>query len=230
MNYLIIDNDGPARAEIICQIAMILPDVSFHEASNVKEARGILMSNNIHAAFLDLAIPDDNGLDFVPELRSSGTPVVITTDHEYFAVRAFDEDVVDYLLKPFGKHRLIKTLAKLSRSSGSSPERIVLFSDSHRCWPVEIGDILMAEASGSYVTLHLKSQKPITLTRNLKDIESLLGSAHFVRVNRSQIVRLTALKSIRRLAGGLLSSEIEGISTVDFSRRQSRSFRQRYGF
>ena len=230
MKYLIVDDERLARTELIRQLNEILPSVEYHEAATVRDARGILVSTPIDAVFLDLEMPKEHGFDFIPELRAAGKSVVVTTAHERFALQAFEHEVVDYLLKPIDRKRLGIAVSKLNRISNTPREEIVVFADSGNCWPVRIDDILAIEASGSYVTLYCSDSKPITLSRHLKEIEELLGGKNFVRANRAQIVRLSALKAIRRTPGGQLLSEVEGVGLIEFSRRQSQAFRQRYGF
>lgn len=229
MNFLIIDDERLARAELRREISALLPSFHFVEASNVAQAREAILSHAIDGVFLDLEMPGGHGMGFVPELRSQGIPVVITTAHDRYALEAFDVDVADYLLKPIEQSRLVRAIAKMRKKEPKAGEGLVVFSDQNHCWPIPLDDLIMAESEGSYVTLQVRNRKPIVLCRTLKDIETMLPEKDFIRVSRSQIVRLQCLRSIQRKEGGTFSAELEGGGTVVFSRRQAQAFRQRFG-
>ncbi|RYD39030.1 MAG: response regulator transcription factor, partial [Verrucomicrobiaceae bacterium] len=201
LTFLIVDDEDLARAELGRQIGELLPFFTSIEAANVRQARGLLLSHRVDAVFLDLEMPGGHGMTFLPEIRTMGVPVVVTTAHERFALEAFDGDAVDYLLKPIEPSRLARTLARLRKPDPESDSKLLVLGDQSSCWPLHPEEIIMAESEGSYVMIHLKGRKPILLTRSLKDIEHLLPESLFVRVNRSQIVQLHCLKLIRRREG-----------------------------
>jgi two-component system LytT family response regulator len=229
-SFLIVDDEELARKELHRPHGGLLP--SFHglEAANVQQAREILLGQQVDAVFLDLEMPGGHGIQFLPEVRAMGVPVIITTAHDHFAVNAFDGDAADYLLKPIETGRLARALARI-RQPGRGPESgLVVLGDQSHCWPLQPEEIVLAESEGSYVTIHLKEGKPIVLTRSLRDIEHLLPENLFVRVNRSQIVQLACLRFIRRKDGGGFAADLTGHGPIEFSRRQAQAFRQRYGF
>lgn len=229
MNFLIIDDEKLARAELRREISALLPSFHFVEASNVAQAREAILSHAIDGVFLDLEMPGGNGMSFVPELRSQGIPVVITTAHEEYALEAFEVDVADYLLKPIKQSRLIRAIAKMRKKEPKAADGLVVFSDQSHCWPVALEDLIMVESEGTGVALHVRGRKPIILSRTLKDIETLLPERDFIRISRSQIVRLHSLRFIQRKDGGTFSAELDGGGIVVFSRRQAQAFRQRFG-
>lgn len=230
LTFLIVDDEDLARAELSRQIGELLPSFTSIEAANVRQARGLLLSHRVDGVFLDLEMPGGHGMTFLPEIRSMGVPVVVTTAHERFALEAFDGDAADYLLKPIEHSRLARTLARLRKPEPESDAKLLVLGDQSSCWPLHPEEIIMAESEGSYVMIHLKERKPILLTRSLKEIEHLLPESLFVRVNRSQIVQLHCLKLIRRREGGGFAADLDGHGTIEFSRRQAQAFRQRFGF
>jgi two-component system LytT family response regulator len=229
ISFLIVDDEELARAELCRQIGKLLPSFIGIEAKNTNQARELLLSHHIDGVFLDLEMPGGHGMTFLPEIRAMGVPVVVITAHERFAVDAFDGDAADYLLKPIDQARLARALTRIRRGIPGSNEKLIVLGDQSNCWPLHSEEIVMAESEGSYVLLHLKDRKPILLTRTLKEIEHLLNDNQFVRANRSQIVQLHCLKQIRRRDGSF-TAELEGHGTIEFSRRQSQAFRQRFGF
>ncbi len=228
--FLIIDDEDLARAELGRQIGELLPAFNGIEAANVRQARGLLLSHRVDGVFLDLEMPGDHGMTFLPEIRAMGIPVVITTAHDRFALEAFDGEAIDYLLKPIKHSRLARTLARLRKPEPESERKLLVLGDQSSCWPLHPEEIVMAESEGSYVMIHLKDRKPILLTRSLKEIEHLLPESLFVRVNRSQIVQLHCLQLIRRRESGGFTADLEGHGPIEFSRRQAQAFRQRFGF
>ena len=87
---------------------------------------------------------------------------------------------------------------------------------------------MMIEASGSYVTIHTRSRAAIVLSRSLKEVQPMLNESLFIKANRSQIIRLDCLGSIRKLCGGGLAAELDGHGDIIFSRRQAAAFRARF--
>ncbi len=230
MTYLIVDDEDLARTELSRQISGLVSSFLPVEAANVTQARSILLSQRVDGVFLDLEMPGVHGMSFIPEIRAMRIPVVITTAHDRFAVDAFDGDAADYLLKPIEPSRLARALARMRKDENHHGDSLIVLGDQSHCWPLHPEEIIMVESDGSYVRIHVKDRKPIHLTKSLKEIELLLPDHQFVRVNRSQIVRLHCLKLIRRREGGGFSAELDSLGPIEFSRRQAQAFRQRHGF
>jgi len=231
MNILIIDDERLARQEMTRQIGILLPSARTMEATCVSEARELLMDHSFDCVLLDLEMPGMHGMDFLPELSHMGTRVIIVTGYEKHALRSYDYMVADYLLKPVEQARLAKAFARLRNAGHATRDSdLVLFNDQNHCWPVKLSEVLIVEASGSYVTVHAKGRPAIVLSRNLKEVQPLLDDRFFIRANRSQIVRLDCLGSIRKLSGGLLSAVLDGHGDIIFSRRQAAAFRARFRF
>lgn len=229
--FLIIDDEDLARAELCRQIGSLLPSFLGIEAANLSQARSLLLSHELDGVFLDLEMPGEHGLSFLPDIRAMQLPVVITSAHDNYALDAFDGDVTDYILKPIESSRLTRALTRMRHPSHSDAKNndLIILGDQSHYWPLRPEEIILAEAQGSYVKIFLKDRKPIMLSRSLKDIENLLPSRQFIRANRSQIVRLHCLESISRNESGSLTAEVDGVSTIEFSRRQAKDFRQRHG-
>ncbi|GHC60657.1 LytR/AlgR family response regulator transcription factor [Roseibacillus persicicus] len=231
MNLLIVDDERIAREGLVAQVQALLPSVTCFEADSILTSRPVLDAEGIDAVFLDLEMPGGHGITYLPELHAMKIPVVLVTGYENFGSEAFDYDVVDYLLKPFDNERLRRCIVRLSERvrSGQSSE-VVLFSDQSQCWPVNVREITLVEASGSYVTIHTESGRELTLTRSLKEVSPLLSESLFVRANRSQIVRLDCLDSIKKEKGGLLVGRLPNGQSIKFSRRQAQAMRQKFRF
>lgn len=229
MELLVIGGRGAARGELVQALQLLLPSSHVLETDDIAHARETILTRKVDGVFLDLCDVGSGGLEFARELRSLHIPVVVTTSSEDYAVEAFEVDVTDYLLRPVEPGRLMRAVAKMRKTDVARQSAdVVAFSDQVHCWLVPVEDVILAESEGSYVTLHVRGRKPIVLCRSLKEIEVLLGDRDFVRVNRSQIVRLQMLVAIRREDGGF-SAEVADRGKVVFSRRQAQAFRQRFG-
>lgn len=232
LTFLIVDDEDLARTDLCRQIGGLLPSFTGVEAANISQARELLMRQRVDGVFLDLEMPGGNGMTLLPEIRAMGVPVVVVTAHEKFAVEAFDGDAADYLLKPVEPSRLARALRRIRKPDGHDrKDPLVVLGDQSSCWPLHQDEIVMVETEGNHVMLHLKNREPVLIPRSLKEIEELLNGSQFVRVNRYRIVQLLCLKEIRRRAGaGNFEAELDGHGTIEFSRRQSIAFRQRFGF
>jgi DNA-binding LytR/AlgR family response regulator len=229
MDLLVIDGREAARTELCQALQFLLPSSRPLEACDIAYGRETILTRRVDGVFLDLCDAGPRGLEFAKELRALHIPVVVTTSSEDHAVAAFEVDVTDYLLRPIEQGRLMRAVAKMRKTDvGRMGAGVVVFSDQTHCWPVPVDDVILAESEGSYVTLHVRGRKPILLCRSLKEIELLLGDKDFVRVNRSQVVRLQALVAIRREDAGF-AAEVADWGRVIFSRRQAQAFRQRFG-
>lgn len=134
--YLIVDDENLARKELCRQICLLLPSFKCIEAGNVIEARSLLLKNQVDGVFLDLEMPGEHGMTFLPEVCAMRIPVVITTAHERFALEAFDVDVTDYLLKPFETSRLARALGRLRQPPPAVDPNVIVLGDINNCWPL----------------------------------------------------------------------------------------------
>ncbi|MCW1914558.1 LytTR family DNA-binding domain-containing protein [Luteolibacter sp. GHJ8] len=228
MNLLIVDDEPLARAELLRLCGELLPGFRSTEASNLAEARSALLRESFDGVLLDMELGGYSGLDLIPDAKASGTPVVISTAHERFAVDAYDADVVDYLLKPVEVPRLFRAITKLSKMQKQQGDELVLLSDQCNCWPVKPSSILLVEAEGSYCKVLFTDRKELTVSRSLKEMEQMLATHSFIRANRGQMVNLNLIKVIHRQSSGRLVAELEGHEDIEFSRRQAQAFRSKF--
>ena len=231
LTFLIVDDEGLARTELSRQLATLLPGSVILTAANICQAREQLLKHEIDGIFLDLEMPEGNGMSLLAEIQAAEVPVVITTAHEQYAVEAFDGEVTDYLLKPFDKKRLAKAIARIRRPQKHNISPVLVLGDQSVCWPLKPDEIVMVEAEGAQVRVHLKDRESVLFSSNLKEMELLLDPRQFVRASRSRIVQLLCLKQISRSDGlNSFEAELEGHGVIAFSRRQSQAFRARFGF
>lgn len=201
MNCIIVDDD-----KIVCKI--LEGYVKKYSALNLigsysdpVEARNILTRRrDIDLIFLDIQMPEMNGFDFIGSLDSPPNIIVISSAEEY-ALKAFDFNVVDYLLKPISYSRFCKAIDKTIRyfshkeSSNTGDDEIFIKSGSSLV-KLKLRDIIYVEALENYVTLNTNTEK-YTIHFTMKAIESQLPSGIFIRVHRSFIVNKSTIQAIK---------------------------------
>lgn len=180
------------------------------ECGSGTEAISSIRNAGPDLVFLDMQMPGCNGLQVLAELPEDRRPaIVFATAHEKFAVDAFDVSAVDYLLKPFDRDRFQQALRRVrehlqrSREPSAVPapaptaktDRITVKADGRLVF-LKPDEIVRVEAADNYVMLHLVSGR-LMLRETMTAIEARLGTASFVRVNRSAIVHFDQIKEIQ---------------------------------
>jgi two-component system LytT family response regulator len=187
--------------------------------------------------FLDIQMPERNGFELLEELPACPDIVFVTAYDEY-AIKAFEVNALDYLLKPVDPARLNETLNKLrpkldkadGRSSTSSQDRLMLsdrifIKDGDKCWFVELEKVRMFESEGNYVKVYFDNFRPLIL-RSLNNLEERLDNRSFFRANRKYIINLKWISSIENWFNGGLQVELREGEKVEISRRQAIKFKE----
>jgi len=178
-------------------------------------------------------MPGGSGFDLLARLEHVPR-VIFTTAHDRHAVRAFEVNALDYLLKPIEPERLATALARVRRPDPVAPEDAadrlerLFVRDGARCWFVPLREVRLLVAEGNYVRLFWGEAQPF-LGRSLVSLEPRLDPARFFRASRHQIVNLDFVAGVELGAGGRLHAQLRGGPEVEISRRQARVFRERMG-
>ena len=179
---------------------------------NAYEAQQVLEKQSVDLIFVDINMPDMNGLDFVRSLTSMHY-IVFTTAHAEFALEGFKLNAIDYLLKPFSYEEFMKASQKVislvdlverchaaesavaqNEAEEADKEYISVKAD-YKTQLVKIADIVYLESAGEYVRLHIEDNTTITTLFRLKNMETTLPQDTFLRVHRSYIVNLKRIAS-----------------------------------
>ncbi|WP_087020742.1 LytR/AlgR family response regulator transcription factor [Thaumasiovibrio subtropicus] len=231
---MIVEDSRLARVEL----ANLLNDVAnielIAEADSLNSARRILSQQSIDLVFLDIDLPDGNGFELLESLLPA-PQVIFTTAFSEFAVRAFEQHAVDYLLKPIAPKRLKKACQRLrpihqhQDTDASLPplaldERFFL-KDGQQSWLVALADVERFEAMGNYTRVHFSGNKPL-IYRTLAQIESRLPSKAFFRASRSDIVQVNQITQTTHCSSGNLVLELVSGAKIEVSRRRLAQFRQ----
>jgi len=243
MKAVLIDDERLARSELR-RLVSAFPDVEIvGEAANGRQAKELLDKLAPDLMFLDVQMPGQSGIEFLESLEAPLPEVIFTTAYDEFAVKAFDLNALDYLLKPVDPVRLAAAIEKLRAKRGSvqsptateSPkpgrERLaagdkVFVREGERCWFVEVGSIRLLESEGNYTRVHFDNAQP-QLFRSLNAMEERLDPKYFFRANRRQIINLTWIDKLEPWFSGGLLVHLKGGAKVELSRRQTQEFREK---
>jgi two-component system LytT family response regulator len=236
MKALLIDDERLARGELRRLLADVKQIEVVGEAGNADEAREQMKATKPDLLFLDVQMPGETGLEFLETLEPPVPFVIFTTAYDEFAVKAFELNALDYLLKPVDPARLEAALERLSARGGKSrmelrpevlhPEDKVFVREGDNCWFVEVKRIRLLESEGNYTRVHFDDAQP-QLFRSLNAMEARLDRKFFFRANRRQIINLEWIEKIEPWFSGGLLVELKGGAKVELSRRQAQAFRER---
>ena len=239
MKALLIDDERLARNELRRLLA-VHPDVEIvGEAVEVDDAMQKIAALKPALLFLDIQMPGADGFSLLEQLEPPLPAVIFTTAYDEFAVKAFEFNALDYLLKPVDPNRLVAALEKLRHhrgaaaadGSGSSPHRLTLedkvfVREGERCWFVPVKNIRLLESEGNYTRVYFDDCKP-QLFRSLTAMEERLDPKHFLRANRKQVINLAWVEAIEPWFSGGLLVKLKGGLKVELSRRQAQDFREK---
>jgi two-component system LytT family response regulator len=223
MKAILIDDERLARLELR-RLLTAHPEVDIAgEAHNAREALALIADVSPDLLFLDIQMPGATGFAVLEQLDDV-PQVIFTTAYDEYAVKAFEVNALDYLLKPIAPERLS---AALSRAVPRPPPRRlarVFVRDGDRCWIVRIPDIVLLESEGNYTRLHFSQERPL-IRRSLNALEEQLDPALFFRASRRQIFNLTWIERIEVNVQGGFVVTLRGGRSVEMSRRQADRLR-----
>ena len=165
-NCLVVEDSRLARKELVQLLKEIDVFDAIEEASNGEEAKSFLNRNQPDVIFLDIHLPGMTGFDLLESLDHI-PKVIFTTAYDEYAIKSFDYNAIDYVLKPIKKDRLEKAIAKLnleqSDASGRSASlaRQVFIRDGEKCWFVKTSDIRLFESVGNYSRIYFEVYRPL---------------------------------------------------------------------
>lgn len=224
ISVIIVDDERLARDEIK-RMLMDYPDVAvLGEAGNADEAKHLIEKYNPQLLFLDVQMPGRSGFDLL-EMLSDVPEVIFTTAFDQYAVKAFEANALDYLVKPIRDERFAKAMQKVKDKLSVSPANQQIFiKDGNKCYFVNPADIYLIESMDNYAVLHFGNSKAF-LKRSLNQLEEKLDPAVFFRINRAQIVNKAFIGQIHHLAGGKLNISLKTGRLLEVSDRQSVKFK-----
>lgn len=233
MKALLIDDERLARNELRRLLAAHTDIEIVGEAVDVEDALEKIAALKPDLLFLDVQMPGADGFSLLERLEGAMPLVVFTTAYDEFAVKAFEFNALDYLLKPVDPSRLGASLEKLRlravaddapRTRLSLDDKVFVREGDH-CWFVPVKNIRLLESEGNYTRVHFDDNKP-QLFRSLSAMEDRLDPKHFFRANRKQVINLAWVDGIEPWFSGGLLVRLKGGLKVELSRRQAQDFRE----
>ncbi len=238
---IIVDDERLARNELK-KLLEQHPEIQIvDEASNVDEGVEKIDLLRPDLIFLDIQMPGKTGFDLLAELEKAPR-VIFTTAYDEFALKAFEVNALDYLLKPIDPNRLTDAIQKLlteieleqasllGTNRGPLTEADQVFvKDGEKCWFVKLTEIRLFESVGNYAKVYFAGNKPLIL-KSLNALEDRLDERVFFRANRKHIINLHWIEKIEPYFNGGLLVELKGGEKIEISRRQTVKFKEMMSF
>lgn len=233
---IIIDDERLARTELKKLLQEHKDIEVIEEAANVDDGILKIETHQPELIFLDIQMPGKSGFELLAELEK--TPkVIFTTAFDEYAIKAFEVNALDYLLKPIEPKRLSDAIQKLqyeiqkekagilNNRGPLTEEDQVFVKDGERCWFVKLHEIRLFESVGNYAKVFFSTNKPLIL-KSLNALEERLDERVFFRANRKHIINLRWIEKIEPYFNGGLLVELKGGEKIEVSRRQTVKFKE----
>ncbi|MBK6933246.1 MAG: response regulator transcription factor [Saprospirales bacterium] len=246
MKAILVDDEPSARALLRHKLRRCDPEIDIlAECESVEEALSALDRRPPDVLFLDIEMPGATGFELLQQLGADAPfQVIFTTAHSEYAIEALRGGAFDYLLKPVQEDELARALDRLHQKrtgaaradagGPSAPQGMAALlkslqslqeKDKKLAVPTSEGvlflplaDIIRAEAAGSYATIFLQNRQKLVASKNLTELEEMLGSSDFFKVHKSHLVNLRYVTKYIRGEGGILV--LTDGTEVDVSRRK----------
>jgi two-component system LytT family response regulator len=236
MRALIIDDERLARSELRRMLELFPRIDVVGEAVNAEEAFQKIDELAPDLLFLDIQMPGKNGFELLSSLEGKVPDVIFTTAYDEYALKAFEFNALDYLLKPIDSQRLAEAIQKVDENERQEVQKKentkvltendqVFVKDGEKCWFVKLGKVRLFESMGNYVRLHFDDQKPLIL-KSLNTLEERLDPGTFFRANRKHIINLQWIDKIEPWFSGGLQVTLRGGDKIEISRRQAIRFKE----
>ncbi|MBE7629797.1 LytR/AlgR family response regulator transcription factor [Tenacibaculum piscium] len=212
IRVIIVDDELKSIENLIWELGSFKDDIIVTQTfTEPKEAISFLKTNSIDAIFLDIEMPSMNGFTFLDKVKSNDFAIIFTTAYGEHALKAIRKGAYDYLLKPISNSQLKEAIERIKQRKSSAinidafedflldynnnqtKKKIAVHTDGCLTF-IEVQKIIYAETDGSYTRLTIENQKDIFLSKNLKDVTSMLDTKLFYRTHNSYVVNLQKIK------------------------------------
>lgn len=239
MRAIVIDDERLARKELINLLQQLETVEVVGEAVNVDDAKEKIAQLQPDVIFLDIQMPEKTGFDLLEELEAV-PHVIFTTAYDEYALKAFQVNALDYLLKPIEPKRLEEAILKLGKKikaqsespkSGMEPSQKlslddqVFVKDGDRCWFVRLASVRLFESDGNYIKVYFDTFKPM-IHKSLNALDERLDEKSFFRASRKHIINLSWVEGIEPWFNGGLVVTLKGGDRIEVSRRQAARFKE----
>jgi len=235
LKVILIDDERLTRNELK-RLLQEFPDIEvIGEAANADEGIEKIETLSPDVIFLDIQMPGKNGFEMLTELEKS-PHVIFVTAYDEFALKAFDVNALDYLMKPVEPKRLADAILKVKQKDEEdllsynnrgvlSEHDQVFVKDGERCWFIKLSEVRLFESVGNYAKVFFGTNKPLIL-KSLNALEEKLDDKVFFRANRKHIINLRMIEKIETYFNGGLLVDLIGGEKIEVSRRQAVKFKE----
>ena len=233
MRALLVDDERLARAELT-RLLDKFPEIEIvSEASNGEEAIKLIEEHKPDLVFLDVQMPGMTGFEVLEHLHIVPNIIFVTAYDEY-ALKAFEVNALDYVLKPIELSRLEKAIEKVNSKNQEqnihtnkelSHESQIFIKDGEKCWFVKLDKVRMFESEGNYIRLYFDDSKPMIL-KSLNNLEKRLNNKEFFRISRKYIINLSWVEKVEAWFNGGLRVTLKTGEKLEISRRQTSRFKE----
>lgn len=204
------------------------------EAENVDEGYELINKTQPDLLFLDINMPEKDGFQLL-EMLDNVPITIFTTAFDEYAIKSFEYNALDYLLKPINSKRFAQAIEKvednleekvIKNSQKLNLSNQIFIKEGEKCWLVKIEDIYLFEVDGNYTKVFFKDEKAI-ISKSLNQIEAKLPEEFFFRANRNQIINIQFANQIDPWFSGNLLVHLSKEIKVEISRRQASAFKEK---
>lgn len=225
---LVVDDEAIARQGLTALVDAAPGFRTVGAAAGGKQAVQMVRELKPDVVFLDVDMPDLNGFQVLDALTIDTLPLVVfVTAYDEFAIRAFEADAVDYLLKPFDRERLATTLDRVRRRATDRARRIMI-RDGGRLFFLQLSEIVVIEAAGNYVRL-VTVEGSHLVRGSIASLQGRLPNHDFIRISRSCVVNRSRVRAVKPAGGGSYVLDLDGGVRVESSRRFRSSVAEAFG-
>lgn len=224
ISTILIEDDVNIRTGLAILLKQIAPDLEIvGQAGTVQEGLFLIEKHQPNVLFLDIQLTDGSSFDILDQLMQKhnkiSAQIVFITAYQEYAIKAFKFSALDYLIKPIDPEDLQNAITKIRAvqrtqvqygqidlllehfNKNNLPKKIVL-STAEGTHLIHLQDIIRCESMDNYTKFYLKSEKPILISKTLKEYDELLKDSGFERIHQSHLINLNYLKSYIKADGG----------------------------
>lgn len=240
LRALLVDDERLARKQLRALLGDFPEIAVVADAASVTEALAAVDTHYPDVVFLDIQMPGASGFDFLQQTKGTFATIFVTA-HDRFALRAFEVNGLDYLLKPVEKHRLQKAIERLPLRLAGAPvlspgarlknTDYLYVSNNSSARFIPVRSIQYIQAGGPYSEIFTEDGSKWMLLRSMKEWEERLPPGQFARIHRSTLVNLDFVERIEPLANYSYRVSVRGKSQkqeLAMSRRSAQALKERF--
>ena len=239
MKVIIIDDEQNGRKLILNILERYSPGVNVAaSASSVEEGHAAILEHKPDLIFLDVQMRDGTGFDLLNRFKAIDFKIIFVTAHHEFAINAFKQSAIDYILKPISSPDIINALNKAEQlmlakdwdtrlktlleniSEPTLQKQKIVLRTMERIYTVYSDEIIRLLAQGSYTEVYLKDRKRIVVSRQLKEFDELLSGKGFIRVHQSHLVNISFIFCFEK-AENCLTMRDDSVIPVSLRKKES---------